>query len=186
MVHLIKSDLLVQAPFVSSTSPLLFNLLDTGFTCAWWFLWWLWLMTLVSKPPTTDNVANIVSGINGPYDFVVLIYGAHRNQALAHTLAENCKVFWRSGSTNSDVHVVKIDNDDDVAILMAMHGNISKATIWAKNTAYKRKIFLVFEENSSDRSTFVNLQLFGIIHVRYATDPALTDKIPVHNHLRFV
>lgn len=91
----------------------------------------------MSSPPTTDNVANIVSGINGPYDFVVLIYGAHTNHALAHTDAENSKVFWRSTSTNSDEHVVKIDNDEDVAILMAIHGSISSATIWVKNTEDK-------------------------------------------------
>lgn len=94
-------------------------------------------MTLISKPPTTDNVANIESGINGPYDFVVLMYGAHKNHALAHTDAENCKVFWRSASTNSGVHVVKMDNDDDVATLIAMHGSISNATIWVKYTEVK-------------------------------------------------
>lgn len=63
------------------------------------------------------------------------MYGAQRNQALAHTDAENCNVFWRSVSTSSDVHVVKIDSDDEVAILMAIHGSISNATIWVKYTA---------------------------------------------------
>lgn len=103
-------------------------------------------MILVNKPPTTDNVANIVNGINGPYDFVVLMYGAHKNHALAHTDAENCNVFCRSVSTSSDVQVVRIDKDDDVAIFMAIHGNISSATIWVKYTdengnEIKRKTF---------------------------------------------
>ncbi len=95
-------------------------------------------MTQVNIPPTTDNVANIVSGINGPYDFVVLMYGAHTNHARAHTDAENIRVFWRSVSTNSDVQVVKIDSDDEVAILMAIHGNISNATIWVKYTEVRK------------------------------------------------
>lgn len=95
-------------------------------------------MMLVSMPPTTAKVANVVKGINGPYDFIVLMYGAHKNHARAQTDAENCRVFCRSVSTSSDVHVVNMDNDDDVAILMARHGNISRATICVKYTGGRR------------------------------------------------
>lgn len=36
------------------------------------------------------------------------------------------------------------------------------------------------------RQNLLILQSFGIIHVKYANDPAVIDKIPVHSHLRFV
>lgn len=92
-------------------------------------------------PPTTDNVANIDSGTKVPNALAEFMKGAHKNQALAHTFAEKTNVFWRSAQTNSEVHVVKMDNDDDVAILIAIHGNISNATIWVKYT--EREIFFL-------------------------------------------
>lgn len=92
-------------------------------------------------PPMMANVANIVKGILVPYSFVAPINGAHRNHARAHTDAENKRVFFLAPSTKSAVHVVKMHNDEEVAIFIATHGIISSATMWYSFTMEGFKVY---------------------------------------------
>lgn len=66
--------------------------------------------------------------------------GAQRNQARAHTVAENMRIFFFSMATKSAVHVVSTERLVDVAILMAIVGIISRVTTWASFTVRRRDI----------------------------------------------
>ena len=63
--------------------------------------------------------------------------GAHKNHALAHTVEENIRIFFRSAQTNSTVHTVNTHIPIDVAVLIANVGAISNATTCVSFTAKK-------------------------------------------------
>lgn len=81
-------------------------------------------------PLITLSDENMVSGRTTLYDFNTLTNGAHKNQARAHTVDENIRIFLRSAETNSAVQAVKTHIPIDDAILMANVGAISNATTW--------------------------------------------------------
>lgn len=59
------------------------------------------------------------------------------NQVRAQTVVENAKIFFRSADTKSTVHTVNTHSPIDVAILMAIVGAISNATMWVSFTTEK-------------------------------------------------
>lgn len=68
------------------------------------------------------------------------MYGAVSNHILAHTMQEKAKIFRFSGSTNSDVHVNKIDWEHDTAIFGMIAVNMNRPTFISGDTVMYEQI----------------------------------------------
>lgn len=82
----------------------------------------------VSTPPSTLSVANTVNGNTVSYTRNMNTNGAHKNHARAQTPTDSINIFFFSADTKSAVQIVNKQRLLDVPNLMAIVGNISRAT----------------------------------------------------------
>lgn len=158
-------------------------------------------MKTINIPPTTLNVAKIVSGNTTSYVRSTNMNGAHKNQARAQTVEENIRIFLRSAHTNSTVHTVRTHIPIEVAVFIANVGAISKATTCDSFTTKKKsvKITKFNKKNNlqSNKNNIVclsilfahmsvkidNLRVSGINQVKYAKKPHTIPETPDQSHL---
>lgn len=111
--------------------------------------------------------------------------GAQRNQARAHTVDENIRIFFRSAATSSTVHAVNTHIPIDVAVLIAKVGAISSATTCVSFTG--KIIANYYNANSLKWIKFMILinflQVSGMNQVKYAKQPDPIPNTPAHSHL---
>lgn len=100
----------------------------------------------VASPPIALSSPNTLNGNSWCICIRAPIYGADSSQILAHTTQEKTRIFRFFGSTNSAVHVNKIDWEHDTAIFGIIAVNINRPTFMSGDTVkYKEiKIWIFF------------------------------------------
>lgn len=93
------------------------------------------VISIVSRPPMIDSVANAVCGTSCPKMMVAPTNGAVSSQMRAHTIVEKAQIFFFSSHTSSVVQVVSMASVDEMAIFETMALHISRATRKSKSTA---------------------------------------------------
>lgn len=92
------------------------------------------VISIVSRPPMIDSVANAVCGTSCPKMIVAPTNGAVSSQMRAHTIVEKAQIFFFSSHTSSVVQVVSMASVDEMAIFETMALHISRATRRSKLT----------------------------------------------------